>query len=237
MNRAAPHWISCASPPALSDCDVHVWRVATSQFDPQWAESNTTAEERVRADRFVQQVAADQWLASRAALRCFAAAYLGIEPLAATFAHEPYGKPYIVDGRLQFNLSHTNGVTLLAFSLDTPVGVDVEQIRHDIDSFDIAPSVFSHDERELLAQSERASRLTTFFELWTIKEAWLKMLGTGLVDDLPMYSILTPDLLPHDLRPASLLSLDVGSEHAAALAVLREPSAIRWFEIGGLEGK
>ena len=93
-----------------------------------------------------------------------------------TIEYGEHGKPRLVQPkRLSFNISHSGEWTVAAFS-DCEVGVDIQQIKP-VD-MRLADRYFAAEEREALAQSDGAQDL--FFRLWTVKESYLKALGTGL---------------------------------------------------------
>ncbi|MDQ2087638.1 4'-phosphopantetheinyl transferase superfamily protein [Herbivorax sp. ANBcel31] len=96
-----------------------------------------------------------------------------------------YGKPYLkgVDD-FHFNISHSGKWVVCAIS-DRPVGVDVEKIKHlDIK---IADRFFSKKEIDDLYRLEESERLQYFFDLWTLKESYIKADGRGLY--IPLSSI------------------------------------------------
>ena len=86
------------------------------------------------------------------------------------------GKPYIKDCPIHFNLSHTQGLCAVAVS-DVPVGIDCEKIDTGFEGriLPFAKRYFCEDELNKLNSS--SDMLTTFFEIWTGKEAMIKRDG------------------------------------------------------------
>lgn len=85
-----------------------------------------------------------------------------------------HGKPYIENGSY-FNLAHSGNYVVLAVD-SKPVGVDIEQ--HKERNFEaIARISFHEKERELLMRSK--TKQETFYELWTLKESYMKAVGRG----------------------------------------------------------
>ena len=134
------------------------------------------------------------------------------------------GKPE-VSGQpdLHFNLSHSGDMVVCAVDCH-PVGVDVEKIR-EIDP-DVAQSCFTAAEQSYLNKDLRMF-LDRFYQLWTLKESYLKALGTGLsrsplsVDMKPV----TPDIRKWrtgDANTFSMESLDIREGYAAALCGMGE---------------
>lgn len=97
-----------------------------------------------------------------------------------------YGKPRLVDGTAEFNLSHAGRWVVCAISR-TAVGVDVEQVR----PFDLvlAWRFFHRRECAALAVQPAAARHDYFFRLWTAKEAYMKALGLGFQRDMASFSV------------------------------------------------
>ena len=89
------------------------------------------------------------------------------------------GKPHLADGPY-FNLSHSGDYALLAVD-DGPVGVDIEKWETWFEDEwpAISRASFHENERVTLAKNETPSA-GSFFDIWTLKESYVKMLGTGL---------------------------------------------------------
>lgn len=85
------------------------------------------------------------------------------------------GKPRLSTGDICFNLSHAGRYVLLATGI-SPVGVDIESPRKV--SPGLAKMVFTESERGWIGQAADAKQ--AFFQLWTLKEAYIKATGRGL---------------------------------------------------------
>ena len=81
---------------------------------------------------------------------------------------------------VEFNLSHSNELALLAVARGRELGVDVEHVREQFEFQEIAERFFTAKEvaamRSLPAELQRRA----FYKCWTSKEAFLKAKGTGL---------------------------------------------------------
>ena len=96
------------------------------------------------------------------------------EPL--RFDYNEYGKPYLRDfPELHFNLSHCDGTVVCALS-DYEVGLDIQDITP-TDS-GVVHMTMSDSECGLIAGSTSPERM--FTRLWTVKESYLKFVGSGL---------------------------------------------------------
>lgn len=98
----------------------------------------------------------------------------------ATLKYTAYQKPYFQNDHLNFNISHSGQYTVCAISQTHRVGIDVEEIN-DIPLVDFTD--FFYDE-EWQAVLNSPDRLHAFYSLWTKKEAFLKVIGSGLNEPL-----------------------------------------------------
>jgi len=87
------------------------------------------------------------------------------------------GKPYVKDFPIHFNISHAGDFVVCAFS-DQEVGIDIEEIKA-VD-LEIAKRFFCQCEYEDLFAQKITNRLDYFFSLWTLKESYMKWLGSGM---------------------------------------------------------
>lgn len=101
------------------------------------------------------------------------------EELPSTPEFNQYGKPLFGKLGIEASISHCSGGVCCAVS-DKPVGADIEKVITDYQG--IMGSVLSDNERLLLQISDHPER--SFTEFWTMKEAYLKMKGTGLNDKM-----------------------------------------------------
>jgi 4'-phosphopantetheinyl transferase len=140
-------------------------------------------DERERSARFRFARDRQRFIAARGALRALLGRYLGTRPGEIRFAYNAFGKPALTPefgGQLQFNLSHSGDLALIASTTDAEVGVDLECIRPDADYGEIARSVFSAAEVEQLNSVPSHLYSLAFLSCWTRKEASLKARGEGL---------------------------------------------------------
>ena len=89
-------------------------------------------------------------------------------------------KPLVADGQPQihFSISHVDQLVVVALSPTLDVGIDVECIDQNVSDAVIAE--FSHlDERHAVGGLPRPQEIREFIRLWTLKEAYSKMLGLG----------------------------------------------------------
>lgn len=95
---------------------------------------------------------------------------------APRLAYTDRGKPYLPDHKdIHFNISHCPRGCICAVS-DQPIGVDIQDIRPF--SQDIVKQCCSKEELFMLNQSPDPA--ACFAQMWTMKESYLKMTGTGI---------------------------------------------------------
>jgi 4'-phosphopantetheinyl transferase len=106
-----------------------------------------------------------------------------------TFVPGRNGKPVLApaghDGRgLSFNIAHTRGLVACAVACDVRVGIDVEPVDGGVDTLELARHHFAPAELAHLAGHPPEERAARFAELWTLKEAYVKATGAGVLDGL-----------------------------------------------------
>jgi 4'-phosphopantetheinyl transferase len=184
----------------LEDTQVHVWRAGLG-FDEtvlRRLESTLAAEEKNRAKRLVFRSDQDRFVGTRGILRDLLGKYINCSPAKVEFHYDPKGKPVlkdkVVEKSIQFSVSHSASVALLAFAVGRHLGVDVELIRPKIAALEIAERYFSPQEVAELRALPTSHHAQAFFLGWTRKEAYVKAKGEGLHIPLESFSVsLTPD--------------------------------------------
>src|SRR5258706_9207194 len=166
--------------------EVHVWTVNlrshTIDLEPLYA--LLSDDERARARRFCFVEHANRYTVARASLRRILGRYTGVAPGLLQFNYSANGKPFLTNGLIRFNLSHSSDLAAVAVAHDREIGIDVEQIRNDDDLLDVAEHYFAPAERASLRLLSAEERPFGFFRCWTRKEAYLKARGEGLSMDL-----------------------------------------------------
>jgi 4'-phosphopantetheinyl transferase len=225
--------------PELEEGLVEVWRVELDVDGDEVARQRAllSDDERARADRFVVERPRRQLTVTRGVLRRLLGAWLDRDPRRLRFAQGADGKPFLAEGGVAFNVSHSHGRALIALALEGELGVDLERIRPDVRHERIAERFFSVPERETLAALPAVQKAAAFFRCWTRKEAWLKAKGTGLRLPLAGFDVTLRPGEPARLLATrfdedeatrwSLADLDAGEGFAAALARRGERPRIR----------
>lgn len=230
--RAAPSH----EPPALDTEGVHVWRVRldSPRVGDDAAELLSDVE-RERAGRFFQEHHRRRFVAAHAGLRRILAGYLARPARELRFTVGPHGKPSLVDsaasGRmLEFNLSHSADLAVIAVAWERPVGVDLERWKREMNHLELAERFFSPGERaRLRALAERHDDLVHgFFAAWSRKEAYLKARGEGVTRGLHHFDVtlapgeparLIADRLDSDVDRWHMRSFVPAADYSGAIVV------------------
>jgi 4'-phosphopantetheinyl transferase len=191
--------------PALSDDAVHVWPIDLG-ISPNERATNFSwlaEDEKSRAKSFSFPHLQGRYVAGRGTLRRILARYLKCKPSELTFSYTSFGKPFLRDepeSGLRFNLSHSEDHALLAVTRGRAIGVDIEHIRPDFATLEIAQRFFSESECQALLRIPEAERAIAFFRCWTRKEAFIKAIGEGLSFPLDAFAVTLAPSEPAALR-------------------------------------
>jgi 4'-phosphopantetheinyl transferase len=221
---------------------VDIWRVHLDLPALEGADSNLlSADELTRANRFHFEKDRIRFTMCRSALRSLLAGYLAIPASDVAFDYLASGKPQLATEQnpraVQFNVSHSASMALIAISSGYQLGIDVEKIRDDVNATSLAERFFSLRERAALRVLPNHLLAAGFFACWTRKEAFLKATGTGLSFPLADFSVSA-----HPDRPQTgeinteggkqwfLSDIDVGEGYRAALATNSERPHVKAYD-------
>jgi len=155
-----------------------------------------SSQELEHAARFKLERDRDGFIASHSVLRYVLGEQLQCAPHAISFQLLPDGKPELAgdenSSQPRFNLSHTTGYMALGLSVGRRVGVDIERVGELPDLPQLMTSVLSKDEARAIDSLPPASRLDSFYKLWTGKEALLKATGAGISSGRLLHISLLP---------------------------------------------
>ncbi len=119
--------------------------------------------------------------ASRAVLRLLLSRYAPVPPAALKIEAGPDGKPFAADRNVpKFNVSHSHGVTLLAFAQGGEVGVDIERVGPSEEASRLADRFLPPSSRSEYRKMGVEARTRFFYKSMTEQEAVLKAEGHGL---------------------------------------------------------
>lgn len=229
---------------ALSDRDVHIWEVDLNGSFPTDMIHHLSIEEQERAFKFRFEKDRKRWTVSRVAMRKILSRYLAISAHEIKFDYTSFGKPYFTGSKIIFNLTHSGDKALLAVSLISDVGIDIE-MKKDIDFKRLIPRFFSEAEATAVMQSNDLQMSSSFYRVWTRKEAFIKAVGGGLSMPLKEFTVSTQmnnpvwieriDWAPQQTADWTLITLNRYPNYEAALAVRSIDIHCQYFHFKNIE--
>ena len=245
-NPVANEWNYSSNGMDLSNDDLHVWRASLDQDRTTILKLSAllALDEHQRAEKYLRSIDRDRFIIARGVLRKIISAYLHIAPCEVRFVYNEYGKPFLSPDQnhraLSFNLSHSNSLALYAVACARCVGIDIEYMREDFATLEVAERFFSKDEFETLKAAPAEQRTRAFFNCWSRKESYIKAIGMGVSYPLDGFTVslasnVMPALLKVDTDATEaarwkMYELDVAEGYAAALIVENPPVSLRRFQ-------
>jgi 4'-phosphopantetheinyl transferase len=191
-------WTVC--PATLEDlkngvCHLWWWRPDASSADTLARRGTALLadDELARYRRYLVPHAAHTFLAARVLLRSVLSAYCAIAPADWRFETNPWGRPRIVNPNaptgLTFNLSHKPGCVTCLIGYGRALGVDVEDTAANRPHvLELVERFFSPSEAAALIRLPVERQVDRFYELWTLKESYIKARSMGLSLGLSRFS-------------------------------------------------
>ncbi len=213
--------------PSLKKGEVHVWALAINGSMQPSQQAILSDDEMDKINRLRNPKHRVHGLWMRVQLRQLLSRYLGVEPNEIKFGYREYGKPYLANANLSFNVSDSGSQALVAVSLTDELGVDIEHWRRMDNLAGMVKRNFSAKEQRQWLNVLDKHQEATFFDLWTCKEAFIKATGRGLGMGVARcgFNLLKPnDLLECPIeygspKEWSCVSLDVGERVSASLVI------------------
>ena len=199
-------------------------------------------EEREKYQRFHFEKDSHSYLVSHALVRKVLSRYCDVQPETWKFSFNQHGKPEILSSikcpNIKFNLSHADGMSACVVSLDNDCGVDVENIHRKNKLHAVAERMFAEQEAKIMSACDESKMQKKFFDFWTLREAYVKAVGTGLGgSSKEFYFTISADAkdgISENIRAANInfvdskkkvdlawqfFLLELSSDHVAAIAV------------------
>ncbi len=97
-----------------------------------------------------------------------------------------FGKPFLKNKQITFNISHSGNWSVIVCSTNNS-GIDIEKIGKP--PYEIMYKNFTQSEIEQIQEYSNEDKVEKFYQIWTLKESYIKMLGKGLTKPLDSFSI------------------------------------------------
>lgn len=178
------HWHPVTSRPPLPPSGLHLWKIPTGNGGATLADLSPLLSpresDRSKKLRFIHH--RERYVRAHAGLRKILAGYIKINPQDIEFKYGKAGKPLLdaPESGIEFNMTTSGDLALVAVSAREPVGVDCEQVRERISFTAIAKRMFAPDEAARIATARQDDRPKLFQLAWTALEAEVKADGRGL---------------------------------------------------------
>ncbi len=194
--------------------------------------------EKERLDRFRFDTDKERFLLGHGFLRAVLGRYLGLPPQDIRFERGRFGKPFIADMPISFNLSDTKDAVAIAVSAVRDLGVDIETMSRTVDHKAVGAHYFSAE--EVASIESAADDKRRFLEFWTRKEAVLKASGVGIMDDLRVLRVdeaVNRMTITHDAFIAMAAPIyhvrtwHLGASHIVSLASSTELATVHFLNV------
>jgi len=185
----------------LDDNEIHLWTVELERYtnvdSQQTCAAMLSEDERIRSQRFCFEQHRQRFITTRGVIRSILSRYCNeFNPIEWRFEFGSQGKPSIefpkLPKPLYFNISHSKNRIAAAVSRHPNIGVDIESVSPKREFVKIAQRFFSTPEVEAMLCLTPARQLSRFYDLWTLKESYLKASGSGLIIPLRQFSFSFP---------------------------------------------
>ncbi len=178
-------------------CDL--WVLAEDDVDAVAdrleAHTQLAPDEIDRLTRLLRPASRRRHLGARILARWALARYVDATPAQLRFGHGEFGRPLLIEptSRLDFNLTHTEGIIACAVTPRGPVGVDAEPWPARPTALHIVDQVLTERERHRLEAAPAEQQAAVLAEHWVLKEAYTKALGLGLHRQFTSFEIGVDD--------------------------------------------
>lgn len=165
---------------SIKSDSVHLWRIVISDFFEGVVpfQKILSPDELERFNRYKSPRDQKSFLVTRGILREVLSLYTYFSPEKIQFQYGHHGKPSLKENGLQFNISHSDNMAVFALA-NTNIGIDIQKKKAPINDA-VAKRFFTENEFELLISLNEDEKIKKFYELWSEKEATIKLFGEGI---------------------------------------------------------
>jgi 4'-phosphopantetheinyl transferase len=109
--------------------------------------------------------------------------------LELSFTVNEYGKPYLLSfPYVEYNISHAGQFVVCVLNDNGPIGIDIEVVKNS--NLELAKRFYTEGEYRYILNQLPETQSEYFFQLWTMKESYIKMIGKGLSIPLNSFNVL-----------------------------------------------
>lgn len=139
-----------------------------------------SVKEKTQVNKYYTKSLSDKYIMSHGILRHILSYYTKQYPQDIEFTHNEYGKPFLKNSNIYFNMSHSHNIVSYIVALNYRVGIDIELHDNNLNVQELASLVLTSAESQYLSSIESKEKLEFFYHLWTKKESLIKANGQGL---------------------------------------------------------
>ncbi|TNF35235.1 MAG: 4'-phosphopantetheinyl transferase superfamily protein [Gammaproteobacteria bacterium] len=193
-------WQSVNALDELKDNEAHIWLFHLNTTPPGIKRFYPllSLDEKERSERFVDFMHRKRFIASHGFLRSVLALYMDIPAEELVFRKGNNGKPYLdmnnEQTAIHFNLSHSQHLAMVAVCKQHEIGIDVECMERKHEWQKLIKRFFTEPEQNAIFALPADRQHQAFFEVWTRKEAHMKVTGKGLHLSPTQFTVSVPPL-------------------------------------------
>ena len=238
----SPVWGDPQIPLQINEGQVDIWRA--SQNLPEFALKRLrlflSKDELKVADSYEFKDEANYFIASRGTLRKILGLYLRVNPAEIRFAYGVHGKPRLEypESSLEFNVSHSGDIVVVAVTKEIQVGVDIEYLNTVSDVEFMSDRFLTNREKEAYSKLNDDDKRKEFLACWTLKEACVKASGLSIKGLLPSLDVcFNPQMisLPREegnegtRTPCHAMTFTPAAKYVASIVVDIPKASIRFY--------
>ena len=169
----------------LSNNHIDLWFIAPTKISEllvQYLKTLLSKKEQEKLQHYKNLTAQHTALITRAICRLVLSQYTNTPPSDLSFIKNQHGKPELTNNtnKIRFNLSHNNDLIIIAICAKDDIGCDIENPLRKVNIEPLTRRYFSEQEHLEICTLTPKIQQQRFFEMWTLKEAFVKATGIGI---------------------------------------------------------
>ncbi|MFW2371491.1 MAG: 4'-phosphopantetheinyl transferase family protein [Gammaproteobacteria bacterium] len=192
------NWLNPELNPQLKAGDVDVWLFHMNISQPRIEQFYPllSAEEKDRSERLINFIHRKRLIAAHGFMRTVLSLYLQRPAQSLQFVRAHRGKPSLKQAAhepgIQFNLSHSHNLAILAVANSQALGIDIEFMNRKHEWKKIIHRFFTNTEQSAIFSLPETQQEQAFYQVWTRKEAHMKVTGEGLHLGPDQFTVTVP---------------------------------------------
>lgn len=221
-------WFNQDSEKELAEDEVHIWvnylNIHQAKLKHLYPLLSDAEKERSEQFKFFKH--RKHFIASHGFLHSVLAYYLDIAAEEILFSQGENGKPFISTEQnpqnIQFNMSHSGNIAILAVCRQHSVGIDIEFMERKTDWQGVIKRYFTENEQRKIHALPEELQKDAFYRVWTRKEAHMKVTGEGLRLSPSKFEVSVPPEPPSLITAADILTKTVDTDKPLAHYQMQE---------------